>query len=59
MMACRPGHFPEMQIVVKGDKAVWRHRKLSERQRTVFLLRFVEDMDLLEIASVMGVTEAP
>jgi RNA polymerase sigma-70 factor (ECF subfamily) len=30
---------------------------LSERQRTVFLLRFVEDMDLLEIAAATGLKE--
>jgi RNA polymerase sigma-70 factor (ECF subfamily) len=39
-------------------KAVWRAaEKLPERQRTVFLLRFVEDMDLLEIASATGLKE--
>ena len=31
--------------------------KLSERQRTVFLLRFVEEMQLLEIAAVTGMKE--
>src|SRR5262249_24927989 len=30
---------------------------LSERQRTVFFLRFVEDMELLEIAAATGLTE--
>src|SRR5690349_18128322 len=36
-------------------EAVWRAAaRLPERQRTVFLLRFVEDMDLLEIAAVTG-----
>jgi RNA polymerase sigma-70 factor (ECF subfamily) len=30
---------------------------LPERQRTVFLLRFVEEMELLEIAAVTGLTE--
>jgi RNA polymerase sigma-70 factor (ECF subfamily) len=30
---------------------------LSRKQSTVFLLRFMEDMDLLEIASVTGMTE--
>jgi len=30
---------------------------LSPRQRSVFLLRFVEEMDLLEIASVTGMKE--
>jgi len=50
---------PERQAVAKEQiEAVWRVTgKLSERQRTVFLLRFVEDMDLLEIAGVMGLTE--
>ncbi len=39
-------------------EAVWKAvARLSERQRTVFLLRFVEDMDLLEIASVTGMKE--
>lgn len=38
--------------------AIWRAAaNLSERQRTVFLLRFVEDMDLLEIAAVTGMKE--
>jgi len=38
--------------------AVWKAAaKLSERQRTVFLLRFVEDMDLLEIAAATGIKE--
>jgi RNA polymerase sigma-70 factor (ECF subfamily) len=31
--------------------------KLSERQRTVFLLRFVEEMQLLEIAAATGMKE--
>lgn len=38
--------------------AVWNATaKLPERQRTVFLLRFVEDMDLLEIAAATGLSE--
>jgi len=38
--------------------AVWSIvETLSERQRTVFLLRFVEDLDLLEIAAVTGLRE--
>jgi RNA polymerase sigma-70 factor, ECF subfamily len=50
---------PEAQAVAKEQiEAVWRASgNLSERQRTVFLLRFVEDMDLIEIANVMGVSE--
>jgi RNA polymerase sigma-70 factor (ECF subfamily) len=31
--------------------------KLSERQRTVFLLRYVEEMELSEIARVTGINE--
>ena len=39
-------------------QAIWKAAsKLPERQRTVFLLRFVEDMDLLEIAKVTGLAE--
>jgi len=39
-------------------EAIWRAASsLSERQRTVFLLRFVEDMELLEIAAVTGMKE--
>jgi RNA polymerase sigma-70 factor (ECF subfamily) len=39
-------------------QAVWdATATLSERQRTVFLLRFVEDMDLLEIAAATGLKE--
>ena len=38
--------------------AVWKTtRNLPERQRTVFLLRFVEEMDLLEIAAATGMAE--
>jgi RNA polymerase sigma-70 factor (ECF subfamily) len=38
--------------------AVWTATaSLPERQRTVFLLRFVEDMDLLEIAAATGLRE--
>jgi len=38
--------------------AIWTAAaRLSERQRAVFLLRFVEDMDLLEIAQILGTTE--
>jgi len=39
-------------------EAVWEATKtLSERQRTVFLLRFVEDLDVGEIAAATGLTE--
>jgi len=50
---------PEALALAKEQvKAIWRAAaRLSERQRTVFLLRFVEDMDLLEIAAVTGMKE--
>ncbi|MBV8846196.1 MAG: RNA polymerase sigma factor [Bryobacterales bacterium] len=38
--------------------AIWKAAaRLPERQRTVFLLRFVEDMELLEISAVTGMKE--
>jgi RNA polymerase sigma-70 factor (ECF subfamily) len=38
--------------------AVWDAAgNLPERQRTVFLLRFVEDLDILEIAAATGMAE--
>jgi RNA polymerase sigma-70 factor (ECF subfamily) len=40
-------------------KAVWAAvEKLSKLQRQVFLLRFVEEMELLEIAAAMGMKES-
>ena len=47
---------PESMVSVKQEvEAIWRvAAKLPERQRTVFLLRFVEDLNLLEIAEVTG-----
>ena len=50
---------PEAMAMAKERvAAVWSATsKLPERQRTVFLLRFVEDMDLLEIATVTGLKE--
>jgi RNA polymerase sigma-70 factor (ECF subfamily) len=56
-----PGHevSAESKAVIKEQvESVWRAtERLSERQRTVFLLRFVEDMELLEIAAATGMTE--
>jgi RNA polymerase sigma-70 factor (ECF subfamily) len=53
------GPSPEGELLAKERlAAVWSAVKtLSERQRTVFLLRFVEDLDLLEIAAVTGLRE--
>ncbi|HWF46035.1 MAG TPA: RNA polymerase sigma factor [Bryobacteraceae bacterium] len=50
---------PELNVVLREQvEAVWiAAQSLSERQRTVFLLRFVEDMDLLEIAAATGMKE--
>lgn len=50
---------PEAEALARQQvEAVWAAaRGLSERQRTVFLLRFVEEMDLLEIAAVTGMKE--
>jgi RNA polymerase sigma-70 factor (ECF subfamily) len=50
---------PEAAVLAKEQvHAIWSVvAELSERQRTVFLLRFVEDMDLLEIAGATGMKE--
>ena len=50
---------PESQALVQEQvRAIWSAAaNLPARQRTVFLLRFVEDMDLLEIAEVTGMKE--
>ena len=50
---------PELLALLKQEVAsVWAAAELlPDRQRTVFLLRFVEDMDILEIASAIGMTE--
>jgi RNA polymerase sigma-70 factor (ECF subfamily) len=50
---------PEAQAAARQQiEAIWKATaKLTERQRTIFLLRFVEDMELLEIAKVTGIAE--
>jgi RNA polymerase sigma-70 factor (ECF subfamily) len=50
---------PEAALLAKEKvSAIWTVvTQLSERQRTVFLLRFVEEMDLLEIAGATGMKE--
>src|SRR5215831_6027261 len=52
-------HSPEELAAIREQvTAIWGSAaKLPERQRTVFLLRFVEDLDLLEIAEVTGMKE--
>ena len=48
----------ERAAVNERVQAVWEATKtLSERQRTVFLLRFLEDLDIAEIAQTTGLTE--
>jgi RNA polymerase sigma-70 factor, ECF subfamily len=49
----------EQQMLAREQVAnVWRAvEKLSGRQRTVFLLRYVEDLDLKEIAEATGLSE--
>jgi len=51
---------PEQRAAVNEQvQAVWEATKtLSERQRTVFLLRFLEDLDILEISHSTGLTES-
>jgi RNA polymerase sigma-70 factor (ECF subfamily) len=50
---------PEAEAVARQQvEAVWRAAaELSERQRTVFLLRFVEEMGIGEIAAATGIQE--
>lgn len=52
-------HSPEeLALIGEQVRAIWDAAAgLPERQRTVFLLRFVEDLDLLEIAEVTGMKE--
>jgi len=51
---------PEERTAVNEQvQAIWQATSsLSERQRTVFLLRFVEDLDIQEIAEVTGLTKS-
>ncbi len=50
---------PEQMAAAKQQvEKIWKvANRLSEKQRMVFLLRFVEDMELLEIAAVTGMKE--
>jgi RNA polymerase sigma-70 factor (ECF subfamily) len=53
-----PAMSPEQRaILLEQVRAVWDATgALSERQRTVFVLRFVDDMDIADIASATGLT---
>ncbi len=50
---------PEQMAAAKQQvEKIWKvATRLSGKQRMVFLLRFVEDMELLEIAAVTGMKE--
>jgi RNA polymerase sigma-70 factor (ECF subfamily) len=52
-------HSPETAALIREQvQSIWTAAAcLPSRQRTVFLLRFVEDMDLLEIAEITGMKE--
>jgi RNA polymerase sigma-70 factor (ECF subfamily) len=52
-------HSPEAAALLKERvTAIWdAAAQLSGKQRTVFFLRFLEEMDLLEIAAVMQMKE--
>jgi RNA polymerase sigma-70 factor, ECF subfamily len=54
------GISPEDKAAVNEQvRAVWDATKsLSERQRTVFLLRYVEDLDISEIAEATGLSSS-
>ena len=54
------GISPEERAAVNEQvQSVWEATKtLSERQRTVFLLRYVEDLEISEIAQSTGLTES-
>lgn len=49
----------ERQVLLREQvQGIWQaSHSLPDRQKTVFLLRFVEDMDLLEIAAATGMKE--
>lgn len=54
----RHGSPEELALAKEQVQAIWKAvARLSEKQRTVFLLRFVEDLDLVEIAAVTGMKE--
>jgi len=50
---------PEASAVIQEQvRSIWMATDaLPPKQRTVFLLRFVEEMELSEIAAAMGITE--
>ena len=54
------GMSPEQRAVINQEvQTVWEATAaLSERQRTVFVLRYVEDLNVCEIAQLTGLTES-
>jgi RNA polymerase sigma-70 factor (ECF subfamily) len=54
------GSSPEERLLAKQQVAtVWKALEgLSPNQRTVFLLRFMEEMDIAEIEAATGITNA-
>ncbi|HWE52770.1 MAG TPA: RNA polymerase sigma factor [Bryobacteraceae bacterium] len=54
-----PGESQEKTAILKQQlAAIWENAgRLPNRQKTVFFLRFVEDMDILEIAAATGMKE--
>jgi RNA polymerase sigma-70 factor (ECF subfamily) len=55
-----PNISPEQKTLLNEEiQAVWNAtRELSERQKTVFLLRFVEGLDISEISEATGLRES-
>ena len=51
-----PNPTPEKALLVRAEvQAVWEAaRSLSQQQRTIFALRFVEELELNEIAEILG-----
>ena len=51
-----PNPTPEKSLLVRSEvQAVWEAaRSLSQQQRTIFALRFVEELELNEIAEILG-----
>ncbi len=58
-LAAERGPSAEARVLLSEKvKAIWTAASaLPDKQRSVFLLRFVEEMDLLEIAAVTGMKE--
>jgi RNA polymerase sigma-70 factor (ECF subfamily) len=53
------GRSPEAAAIMRQDAAaIWSlAQKLPHQQKTVFLLRYVEEMDILEITAATGLKE--